>query len=84
MELSFVTWNVRFVCMSWSLKTVVTELVEYRLGSVGVQEVGWDNGGIERAEGRASVFGNRNKYKARNMTYCTLQEHISSYEGSVC
>jgi hypothetical protein len=38
---------VRFVCVSWSLKTVGTELVEYRLGSVGVQEVGWGNGGTQ-------------------------------------
>lgn len=46
-DLRFVTWNVRFVSVSASLKAVTTELAKQRSGSVGVLDVRWDKGGIE-------------------------------------
>jgi exonuclease III len=51
MDMRFGTWNVRSLYRSGSLKTVAKELRKYKLDLVGVQEVRWDKGGTERAEG---------------------------------
>jgi hypothetical protein len=50
MGVRFGIWNVRSLYMTGSLKTVARELGEYKLDLVGVQEVGWEKGGTERAE----------------------------------
>jgi hypothetical protein len=49
MDMRFVTWNVRSLYRSGSLKTVSGELVKYKLHFMGVQEVRWDKGGTEPA-----------------------------------
>jgi hypothetical protein len=46
----FGTWNARSQYRAGSLKTVARELGNYKLDSVGVQEVIWEKEGIERAE----------------------------------
>jgi hypothetical protein len=49
MDMSFGTWNVRRLYRAGSLKTVARELEKYKPDLVGVQEVGWEKGGSERA-----------------------------------
>jgi hypothetical protein len=53
MGAKFGTWNVRNFCMSASLKTVASELAEYKLRLMGVPEVRWDKDGSHQAEGQA-------------------------------
>jgi hypothetical protein len=50
-DMRFRTWNVRSLYRIGSLTTVARELGEYKLDLVGVQEVRWEKGGTERAEG---------------------------------
>jgi hypothetical protein len=50
MNMRFGTRNVRSLYRMGSLKTVARELGKYNLDLVGVQEVGWEKGGTERAE----------------------------------
>jgi exonuclease III len=47
----FGPWNVRSLCSTDSLKMVARELGKYKLDLVGVQEVRWEKGGTEQAEG---------------------------------
>jgi hypothetical protein len=47
----FGTWNVKSLYRIGSLKTVARELGKYRLDLVDVQEVRWEKGATERAEG---------------------------------
>jgi hypothetical protein len=49
------TRNVRGLYRTGSLKTVARELGNYKLDLVGVQEVRWEKGGTERAEGYDST-----------------------------
>jgi hypothetical protein len=42
------------------LKTVARELGKYKLDLVGVQEVGWEKGGTERAEDYTFFYGEGN------------------------
>jgi len=42
----FSTWNVRSIYWSDSLTAVARELARCKLDLVGVQEVGWDKGGM--------------------------------------
>jgi len=51
---------------------VVTELAKYRFGLVGVQEVRWDKGDTEQC---FCVWKEEQKASARDVNYCTLQEH---------
>jgi hypothetical protein len=74
MDLRFVTGNVRFVSVSGSLKAVVTELAKCRFGSVGVQEVRWDKGSAEQC---FCLWKQEQKESARDVNYCTLEEHTS-------
>jgi exonuclease III len=41
------TWNVRSLYRAGSLKTVARELGEYKLDTVGVQEVRWEKGALK-------------------------------------
>jgi hypothetical protein len=45
----FGTWNIRSLYRKTLLATAARELARYKLVLVGVQEVGWDTGGILRA-----------------------------------
>jgi hypothetical protein len=51
------TCNIRSLYMIGSLKTVARELGKYKLDLVGVQEVGWEKGGSERAEDCTFLYG---------------------------
>jgi hypothetical protein len=58
MDMILGTWNDRSLYWSGSLeKTVATELGKYKLDLVGVQDVRWDKGGIERAEDYTFFYG---------------------------
>jgi hypothetical protein len=50
MDMRFGPWNVRSLYRIGSLTTAARELGKYRLDLMGVQEVGWEKGGTERAE----------------------------------
>jgi hypothetical protein len=49
MDMRFGTWNVRSMYRACSIRVVGVDISEYKLDLVGVQEVGWDGGGTERA-----------------------------------
>jgi exonuclease III len=59
--LRFGTWNVRSLYRAGTLKTVARGLAKYNLDLVGVQEVRWDKGGTERAQGYTFVYGAGNE-----------------------
>jgi exonuclease III len=61
MDMRFGTWNVKSLYRSGSLKMVVRELRQYKLDVEGVQEVRWDKGGTERAEGYTFFYGAGNE-----------------------
>jgi hypothetical protein len=45
----FGTWNARSLYRAGSLITVVEEISQCKLDLVGLQEVGWNRGGMEPA-----------------------------------
>jgi hypothetical protein len=47
MEMRFGMWNIKSLCRSGSLMTVLKELSKYKLDLVGVREVSWDRGATE-------------------------------------
>jgi hypothetical protein len=57
MDMSFGIWNVMGLCWTSSSKMLARELGKYRLDLVGVQEVRWEKGGIERAEDYTFFYG---------------------------
>jgi exonuclease III len=59
-DMRFGTWNVRSLYRIGSLKTVARELGKYKLDLVSVQEVRWEKGGTERAEGYTFFYGQGN------------------------
>jgi hypothetical protein len=70
----FGTWNVRRLYRSGSLKTVTSELGEYKLGLVGIKEVRWNKGGTIRAGNYILFYGKGNE----NRIFCITQNSISS------
>jgi hypothetical protein len=56
MDMRFCAWNIRI----GSLKAVARELGKSKLDLVGVQEVGWEKGGTERAEEYTFLYGQGN------------------------
>jgi hypothetical protein len=48
MDITFDTWNVNLY-RTFSLTSVSTELLKYKLHLLGVQEIGWEGGGTEAA-----------------------------------
>jgi hypothetical protein len=60
MDMRFGTWNIRSLYRIGSLKTVARELGKYKLEFFGVQEVGWEKGGTERAEDYTFFSGQGN------------------------
>ena len=80
-------WSERYFASEWSgleicgwecevceCVRVVTELAEYRLGSARVQEAIWDKGGTEQC---FCVWKQEQKTSARDVNFCTLQEHTN-------
>jgi hypothetical protein len=61
MDMKFGTWNVRNMNRAGLLKTVVEEILKYKLYFVGVQEVRWDRGGTEPAGEYSFFYGKRNE-----------------------
>jgi hypothetical protein len=51
MDMRFGICNVRSLYRAGSLMTVAKEIQKYKQDLVGVQEVRWDGGGTEPAEG---------------------------------
>jgi hypothetical protein len=49
MDIRFGKWNLRSLYREGSLMTFAKEISKYKLGLLGVQEVGWDRGGTEPA-----------------------------------
>ena len=60
-DATFGTRNVRSQYRAHSITTVAKELERYKLDSVGVQEVRWDNGGTVGAEIIFFVYGKVNE-----------------------
>jgi exonuclease III len=60
MDVRFGTWNVRSLYRIGTLKTAVRELGKCKLDLVGVQEVRWEKGGTEWAEGYTFFHGQGN------------------------
>jgi hypothetical protein len=67
MDMRFGTWNIRSLCRTGSLKAVARELEMFKLDLVSVQEVRWEKGGTERAEGCTFFYGQGNE----NYHLCT-------------
>jgi exonuclease III len=61
MDMRFGTWNVRSMYRIGSLRTVVEEILKYKLDLVGVQEVRWDRGGTETAGQYTFFYGKGNQ-----------------------
>jgi len=61
-------WKVRSLCRLKSRKAMAKELARYRLGSVGVQEVKWDN----RGQGTLN-------HPVSNRLFCTNKLYIYIY-----
>jgi exonuclease III len=57
----FGTWNVRSLYRAGSLKTVARELGKHKLDLMGVQEVRWEKGCTESAEGYTFFYGKGNE-----------------------
>jgi exonuclease III len=70
MDMRFGTWNVRSLYRPGSLKTVARELGKYKFDLVGVQEVGWDKGGTERAEDYTFFYGAGNEDFSYGQVFC--------------
>jgi len=63
MQNGYVIWNMecsRSLYRTGSLKTVASELVDYKLGVVEVQEVGWVEGGSQPADDYRFFCGDGN------------------------
>jgi hypothetical protein len=75
----FGMWNVRSLCRTGLLITVVRELSKYQLDLVGVQEVSWDKGGTVRAGDYIFFYGKENEsHQLRTSCICTPQNIINS------
>jgi exonuclease III len=60
MDMTFGTWNVRSLHRTGALKTAARKLGKYKLDLVGVQDVRWEKGGIERAQDHKIFYGEGN------------------------
>jgi hypothetical protein len=60
MDMRFGTWNGRSMYRAGSLCAVAEEILQYELDLVAVQEVRWDEGGIEPAGEYTFFYGKGN------------------------
>jgi len=58
--ITFCAWNVRSLYRAGSLTAAARELARYILDLVGVQEVGWNKGGMVRAGDYNFIYGKGN------------------------
>jgi hypothetical protein len=70
--------NVRSLYRSGSLMTVARELARYKLDSVGVQEVRWDNEGTVRAGDYTFVYGKGNESHQLGAGFFVHQRIVSA------
>jgi exonuclease III len=74
MEMRFSTWNIKSLSRIGSLRTVARELGKYKLDLVGVQEVGWEKGGTERAEDYTLFYGQGNELHELGSFFSYIRE----------
>jgi len=74
----FGKWNTRRLYGSGSLTTVARKLSMYKLDTVGVQEVMWDNGGTVTTVDYTFFLWKRKRNSTGNRFFCTLQKSTSS------
>jgi exonuclease III len=60
-DMRFVTWNVRSIYRSGSLRAVGEQISKSKLDLVGIQDVRWDGGGTERAGEYTFFYGKGNE-----------------------
>jgi hypothetical protein len=58
MENGFGSWNVRSLYGAGSMKTAASELAKCDLDVVAPQDVRWDEGGSQPADGYTHFYGN--------------------------
>jgi hypothetical protein len=56
----FGTWDVKSFCRVGAFKSVVGELVKYKLDLVGVQEVRWEGEGYQTVDNYTFFYGKGN------------------------
>jgi exonuclease III len=57
----FGTWNVRSLYRASSITTAAKELARYKLDLVGVQEIRWEKGSMERGGDYNFFYGKGNE-----------------------
>jgi hypothetical protein len=61
-----------------SLSAVAEEMSKYKLDLVGVQEVRWDGGGTEPADGYTFFYGKGNENHELGTGFCVHKRNISA------
>ena len=74
----FGTWNVRSLQRAGSVTAAARELVRYKVGLMGVQEVRWNREGTVRAGDYNFSRQKEMKIINREQDFCTPQNSISS------
>jgi exonuclease III len=77
-DMRYGTWNVRSLYRAGSLKTVASELRNYKLDLVGVQEVRWEKEGTEKAEDCTFFYGKGNEDHQLGMGFIVHKRIISA------
>jgi exonuclease III len=78
--MKFGTWNVKSLYRSGSLKTVA-RVGKYKLDLLGVQEVRWDKGGSEWAEGYTFFYGAGNEDHQLGTGFLCIRESYQQLGG---
>jgi len=79
----FGTWNVRSLYKSGSLAVAARESARCKLDLVGVQEIRWEKGRMERAGDYIFIYGKvKENYKLRTVFF--IHHRIVSTVRRVC
>ncbi|PNF34140.1 hypothetical protein B7P43_G01150 [Cryptotermes secundus] len=78
MEMKFGTWNVRSLYRAGSLRAVAEELLKYKSGLAGVQEVRWDGGGTDPPGEYTFFYGQRNENDELGTGYFVHKRIVSA------